>query len=93
MKGQEETVEGPRMQNLNEEPVHKTAAMTQQGIQQDPQADPRAGDRETKSWDFQWVADNQGLGIVEGPPPSKTVGERLACLVAEGGGDDDENLN
>jgi hypothetical protein len=82
-KGREETVEGPRMQNWNKEPGHKTAATTQEGIQQDPQEDPRTGDQETSSWDFQRVVDNQGLGIVEGSPPSKAVEEPLACLAQE----------
>jgi hypothetical protein len=40
---------GPRMQNGNKEPGRKTAATTQEGIQQNPQEDPRAGDRETSS--------------------------------------------
>jgi hypothetical protein len=64
-------VEGPGMQSWNKEPGHKTAAMMQEGIQQDPHEDPRAGDRETSSWDFQQVVDNQGLGIVEGSQTEK----------------------
>jgi hypothetical protein len=68
------------MQNRNKELGHKTAPTMQEGIQQDPQEYLRAGDRGRRSWDFQRVADNQGLDIVEGTPSSEAVEEPLACL-------------
>jgi hypothetical protein len=49
--------------------------VTQEEIQQDPQETRRAGDWEMSSWNFQRVADNQGLGIVEGSAPSETEKE------------------
>jgi hypothetical protein len=54
------------MQEWHKGPWPKTASTTQKGIQQDPQVDPRAGDRETSNWDFQRVADHQELDLVEG---------------------------
>jgi hypothetical protein len=74
-KGWEETVARPGRQNWNTDPRHETAATTQKRIQQDPQEDPRAEDQETSSWDFQRIADNQELDIVEGSAPSKAEKE------------------
>jgi hypothetical protein len=43
----------------------------QEGIQQDFQGDPRAEDCETSSRDFHWVAESEGLDIMEGSAPSE----------------------
>jgi hypothetical protein len=62
------------------EPSPETAAAKQNGIPQDPQEDPRARDGETSHQDFQRVADNHGVNIVEGRPPSET--EEPTCSVS-----------
>jgi hypothetical protein len=54
-------------QNENKESEHETAATTHEGVQQHPQEGPKAGNQ-----DFQRVADNQELNLVEGSTPSKT---------------------
>jgi hypothetical protein len=72
MNIQEETLEGPRMQQWHKGLMPETEATKQEGIQQDLQGDPRAGDHETSSRDFQRVAKSEGVNIVEGSAPSET---------------------
>jgi hypothetical protein len=61
-----------RTQKLDKGPRPETAAVKQERIQLDPHEDPRAGDLETSSQDFQRVTDNQGLHHMEGSTPSET---------------------
>jgi hypothetical protein len=54
MDVQEETLGATRIQQWNKGPMRKMTAMSrkQEGIQQDHQADRRAGDCKANSWDF-----------------------------------------
>jgi hypothetical protein len=61
----------------------ETVAAKQEGIQQDLQGDPRAGDRETSRWDFKRIAESEGLDIVEGSAPSETQKEATHGVRAE----------
>jgi hypothetical protein len=58
-------------QNEIKESRHKAAATSwkREDNQHDLQEDHRAGDREVSRRDFQWVAKNQELDLVEGPTP------------------------
>jgi hypothetical protein len=69
---------------LDKEPRPEIAATKQNGIQQDPQEDPRAGVREASSWGVQQVAEGETLNLVEGEAHS---GARIQKLdVVEGSG-------
>jgi hypothetical protein len=80
MKGREETVEGSGMQNWNKEPRHKTAAMTQQGIQQDPQETLRLeiGKRTVRIFNRLW--ENKDRTFWRGRHPPKRKKNLLSLL-------------
>jgi hypothetical protein len=61
-----------RKQKWDKEQRPETAATKQEGIQRDPQGDPRTGVHEAGSWDVQQVTKNQELDTVEGSAPSET---------------------
>jgi hypothetical protein len=75
MNVRKEMLEGPGIQQWHRGLRPETAATKQDGIQQALQGDPRAGDCEMSSRDFQRIQESEGLNIVEGSTPSKTVNE------------------
>jgi hypothetical protein len=58
-------------QKWDKTPRPETAATKQEGIHQDLQENYWTGDRETNCHIYCWVADNQGLDLVEGSIPSE----------------------
>jgi hypothetical protein len=60
---------------MDKQPRPETAAMKQEGIQQEPHEDPWAGVREVSRWHVQQVTKDQELDIVQRSAPSKTEEE------------------
>jgi hypothetical protein len=75
-----ETSAETETQKWDKEPRPETAATKQMGIEQDPQEDPRAGNRKTSSRDVQRVTRNKKLDLLDGSTAFETEEEPTSTV-------------